>query len=143
MTLTFRQSETCEGLIRYLASREKATLRDVQVCDEHPSRDARVEMIFRLGNQLYAIEHTGIEPFEGFMEHQNKAAQLFEPLDREITAALDPVLKPDVIFEMCLPVDAFKAARCGRCARSIRPWSSGCGLPPRHFQPGATSRDSP
>jgi len=34
-------------------------------------------MTFRLGNQLYAIEHTGIEPFDGFMEHQNRSRDLF------------------------------------------------------------------
>jgi hypothetical protein len=108
MTLKFHQNDTCEGLIRYLESREKTTRRDLQVCDKHPSPDARVEMTFWLGDQLYAIEHTGIEPFEGFMAHQNKAPQLFEPLEKKIIAALAPVLTPDVIFEMCLPVEAFK-----------------------------------
>jgi len=111
MTLKFHEHETCEGLIRYLASREKATLCDVQVCDKHPSPGARVEMTFRLGDQCYAIEHTGIEPFEGFMELQNRTPLWFEPLERGIIAALQPVLAPDVIFELRLPVLAFKGRK--------------------------------
>jgi hypothetical protein len=90
------QDETCEGIIRYLEIRAHALRRDVCVRDQgnHTSPDARVEMTFRLGEQLYAIEHTGIEPFDGFMEHQNRAHALFNPLVDAITSALSAVLTP-------------------------------------------------
>jgi hypothetical protein len=63
--LKFHESETCEGIIQHLEGRERTNRRDVNVRDkdDHTSPNARVEMTFRLGDQLYAIEHTGIEPF--------------------------------------------------------------------------------
>lgn len=103
------QDETCEGIIRHLEIQANALRRDVCVRDKgnHTSPDARVEMTFRLKGQLYAIEHTGIEPFDGFMEHQNRAPELFKPLVAAITSALGAVLSAGVVIEMHLPIDAF------------------------------------
>src|ERR1700730_13511287 len=83
--LTFHQEETCEGIIRHLEIREGQTRRDVRVRDigNQTPAHARVEMTFWLGEQLYAMEHTGFEPFERFMEHQNRASALFAPLETE------------------------------------------------------------
>jgi hypothetical protein len=107
--LQFHQDETCEGIIRHLERREGALRRDVRVRDQgnHTSPDARVEMTFWLGNQLFAIEHTGIEPFDGFMEHQNRAPTLFEPLVAAVTSKLGAILTPGTVFEMHLPIDGF------------------------------------
>jgi hypothetical protein len=107
--LTFHQEETCEGLIRHLEIRESQTRRDVRVRDigNHTPAHARVEMTFWLGEQLYAMEHTGIEPFEGFLEHQNRAPALFAPLEAEVAAALGALLEPGVVIEMHMPIDAF------------------------------------
>ena len=52
------------------------------------SSDARVEMTFCLDDQLYALEHTGIEPFDGFMKLQNTASQRVEPFRADITRGL-------------------------------------------------------
>lgn len=72
--------------------------------DNHTSADRRVEMTFRLGDQLYAIEHTAIEPFELFIEHQNRAPQLFAPLESAATTALASVIQPGIVIEMHLPL---------------------------------------
>jgi hypothetical protein len=111
--LTFHQDETCEGIIRHLEIRAGAVRHDVRVRDKgnHTSADARVEMTFRLRDQLFAIEHTGIEPFDGFMEHQNRAPVLFKPLEAAITAALGPVLRSGVVIEMHMPIDAFNGCK--------------------------------
>jgi hypothetical protein len=77
--LSFHQKETCEGIIQHLEMREHT---------KHTSPEARVEMTFRFGNQLYAIEHTGIEPFDGFMKHQNRSRDLVKPLEAGAAAAL-------------------------------------------------------
>ena len=108
--LNFHESETCEGVIQHLEMRECAMRRDVRVRDKgnHTSPNARVEMTFWLSDQLYAIEHTGIEPFDGFMEHQNRAGELFKPLEAATTAALSTILTPGVVIEMHIPIDAFK-----------------------------------
>jgi hypothetical protein len=91
--------------------RERATRCDVQVRDigNHTSPNARVEMTFLLGDQLYAIEHAGIEPFDGFMKHKNRASALFVPLETEITGALRTLLTPGVVIEMHMPIDAFNS----------------------------------
>ena len=80
--LAFHETETCEGIIQHLEQRQRDRRSDVQIRDRgsETSADARVEMTFRLGGQLYALEHTGIEPFDGFMAHQNRASSLFLPL---------------------------------------------------------------
>ncbi len=105
--LKFNESEICEGIIRHLETRESKTRSDVHLPDKdnHTSPNARVEMTFRLGDQLYAVEHTGIEPFDRFMEHQNRASELFAPLEAAATTALASVIQPGVVIEMHLPLD--------------------------------------
>jgi hypothetical protein len=107
--LAFHETETCEGIIQHLERRQRGRRSDVQIRDRggETSADARVEMTFRLGAQLYALEHTGIEPFDGFMAHQNRASSLFVPLQAAAAAALGTVLSDGVVIEMHLPIDAF------------------------------------
>jgi hypothetical protein len=66
---------------------------------------ARVEMTFRIGDKLYALEHTGIEPFDGFIEMNNEADRLFEPLRESLTGALDPASA----FQLTIQLHALRA----------------------------------
>jgi hypothetical protein len=111
--LKFHESQTCEGIIQLLEARECTARRDVLARDKgnHTWPEGRVEMTLRLGDQLYAIEHTGIEPFDGFMEHQNRAPELFEPLEAAITSALRAVLSPGVAIEMYVPIEGFNGRK--------------------------------
>ena len=45
-----------------------------------PDKDRRVDYVCTLGNQLYAFEHTGIEPFENQIEMEVHNRNLFEPV---------------------------------------------------------------
>jgi hypothetical protein len=104
--LKFHQEETCKGIIQRLEAREGKTRRDVRERDKGShmaSSDARVEMTFWLGDQLYALEHTGIEPFDGFMELQNTAHRLVEPFRAEIISELSALFATGVMLEMELP----------------------------------------
>jgi hypothetical protein len=68
--LRFDQEGVCEALIRHLEAREGHPCAHVCPRDqgsEIAGVEARVEMTFRLGGQLYALEHAGIEPFDGFI----------------------------------------------------------------------------
>lgn len=105
--LSFHEHETCEGVIQYLEARSGTARTDVQFRDigDRTAPNARVEMTFRIRGQLYAIEHTGIEPFDGFMAHQNRAADLFAPIDTAATAALGTLLAPGVVIELHVPID--------------------------------------
>lgn len=107
--LAFHETETCEGIIQHLEQRERMPRSDVQIRDRgsETSPDARIEMTFHLGGQLYALEHTGIEPFDGFMAHQNRASSLFAPLQAAAAGSLSAMLADGVVIEMHLPIDAF------------------------------------
>lgn len=125
--LEFHQNETCEGIIKHLEIRERAKRYDVRVRDigNHTSPDARVEMTFRLGDQLYAIEHTGIEPFDRFMDHQNRAPELFTPLQAKITTALSAMLATGDVIELQMPIDAFdgrKLSEVRAIHAALIPW---------------------
>jgi hypothetical protein len=91
--LGFNQDRVCEAIIRHLEAREGHQRADVCCRDDGADIagvDARVEMTFSIGGQLYALEHTGIEPFDGFVEMNNEGGRLFEPLRQSLTGLLDP-----------------------------------------------------
>jgi hypothetical protein len=46
-----------------------------------------------------------------FMEHQNRAPDLFRPLESAIMSALSAMLKPGVVIEMHLPIDALSGRK--------------------------------
>ena len=122
--LRFDQERVCEAIIRHLEAREGHPRADVCVRDQGTDiagTDARVEMTFRLGDQLYALEHTGIEPFDGFVEMNNEADRLFEPLRHSLTGALDP----GSAFELTIQLHALRGRKMNDVKRrhdALRQW---------------------
>jgi hypothetical protein len=122
--LRFDQERVCEAIIRHLEAREGHFRADV--CPRDQGSDiagvgARVEMTFRLGGQLYALEHTGIEPFDGFIEMNNEADRLFEPLRESLTDALDPASA----FELTIQLHALRARKMNDVRKrhdALRQW---------------------
>jgi hypothetical protein len=106
--LSTHETEICRGIIQLLERRDGALHSDLIIRDKGSNTppEARVEMTFRLNNQLYAIEHTVIEPFNGFLAHQNRAADRFVPLEKAISDALIPMLADGASIELHLPHDA-------------------------------------
>jgi len=111
----FHERETCEGIIQHLERREKLKRREVEVHDQRAQTplDARVEMTFRLGTQFYAIEHTGIEPFEGHQRLEGRAPQLSTPIVEAIRSSLP--IPAGTNFELSIPVSALD----GRPTRDV------------------------
>ena len=108
--LRFDQDRVCEAIIRHLEAREGCARADLCMRDEGSDIagvDERVEMTFRLGDQLYALEHTGIEPFDGFVEMNNEANRLFEPLQKSLTGVLDPTST----FELTIRLHALRGRK--------------------------------
>ena len=66
-----------------------------------------VELTFKLGNQLYALEHTLIEPFAGHVRMEAQTEKLFVP----ITNALDDALGTDALFQLNMPIDALNGRK--------------------------------
>lgn len=98
--LTFNEGKVCEAIIRYLEAREKETRREVH-SPESTNDDDPVELIWKLGTQLYALEHTGIEPFDGHLKLEAEARHHFEP----IKTALTDIVSNDII-ELHVPAKA-------------------------------------
>jgi hypothetical protein len=101
--LSFDQDRVCEAIIRHLEAREGHPRADVCLRDQGmdiAGVDARVEMTFRIGSQLYALEHTGIEPFDGFVEMNNEADRLFEPLRKSLAGLFDPGSTYDLTIQL-------------------------------------------
>lgn len=104
----FNEGLCCDIIIKYLEARHAAVRDKVCLIAEHAEHP--VELSFCLGNQLFALEHTGIEPFPGHVELNAKMADFNAPI---IQALQDEL--PTGKFHLRIPHDAFHG--CGR--RSI------------------------
>jgi hypothetical protein len=101
--LSFNEGKACDAVIRHLELRLNLERRNLALHDKHPDQDKRVEATFELGPTLYAIEHTGIEPFPGFVRLNAESARFHTPIVQGASAHLPD----DEIFHLGIPVDAF------------------------------------
>ena len=99
--LSFNEGKVCEAIVRRLEEREQHARADLR-WPEQENHKSPVEVAFRLGNQLYALEHTRIEPFEGHLRMEAQTEKLFAP----ITNALKDSLGAGALFELYLPVNS-------------------------------------
>ncbi len=81
--MQFNEGKACDALLRHLESREGAARSNVRWPEEE-HHAGPVELVCHIGSQLYAIEHTGIEPFEGLLQLNNEAPRVFGPLEAAI-----------------------------------------------------------
>jgi len=63
----FKEGLACEAIFRRLESRDQRVRANVRF-PEKEQHAFSVEATFEIGDQLYAMEHTAIEPFEGHMK---------------------------------------------------------------------------
>jgi hypothetical protein len=103
LMLKFNEGKACEAIVRRLEARE-SLLRTGVRSPEREGHQFPVEIAFTLGNQLFALEHTGIEPFKGHVRMEAQAEWLFAP----ITNALKNSLGTDALFELYMPVNALQ-----------------------------------
>jgi hypothetical protein len=101
--LSFNEGKACDAVIRHLERRYNAHRSDVSSHDHHPHPDKRIELTFKLGSTLYAMEHTGIEPFPDFMRLNGESPRLTDRVIERASARLPK----DEIFELHIPVGAF------------------------------------
>jgi hypothetical protein len=74
---------------------------------EQERHAAPVEMTCKIGDQLYAFEHTAIEPFPGFLKMQAEAERNVRPLE----GMLKGKLPPSECFELQMPVKGIASVR--------------------------------
>jgi hypothetical protein len=100
------EGEVCDAMVRRLEEREALT-RDTLRWPEKENHRHPVELTFKLGNQLYALEHTLIEPFAGHVRMEAQTERLFSP----ITRALKDDLGSDALFQLNLPINALNGRK--------------------------------
>jgi hypothetical protein len=99
-------------VLRWLEGRLGASRTDLR-SPEKEFDPAPVEITCRLGDQLYALEHTGVEPFEGHVRLQAEAERDFGP----IYAGVAGKLPPGDLFELHVPARAMQSL--GRREREV------------------------
>jgi len=107
MGLKFNEGRACDAVIRRLERRASALRDRITQHDLDPDETRRVELTFTINGRPYALEHTGIEPFEGHIQLNNQAPDLTQPLIDLVT----PLLPGKEHFELMLPHDAFRGMK--------------------------------
>jgi len=118
--LSTNEGKVCDAIVRRLEEREQRKRTDL-CWPERENHKSAVEIAFKLGDQLYALEHTLIEPFEGHMRMEAQTEKLFTP----IISALKDALGEDALFELYLRLNALdgrKPAELSRIQQAIIAW---------------------
>jgi hypothetical protein len=79
MALKFNEGRACEAIARHLEARANGVRANLFLPDQQ-QHQFPIDATFTIGNYLYALEHTGIEPFEGHLQMEAQAEQLFAPI---------------------------------------------------------------
>jgi hypothetical protein len=105
-SLRFNEGRACDAVLQHLERRAGAARTAMRFPDNegHP---APVELVCTIGDQLYAMEHTGIEPFEGHMRGNAEDDRLIQP----IVAGVAGCLPPEEEFELHIPAGAMEGLR--------------------------------
>jgi hypothetical protein len=112
--LRFNEGKACDAVLRHLERRAGVARTAMRFPDKegHP---APVELVCAIGDQLYAIEHTGIEPFEGHIRGNAEDERLIQP----IVAGVVGRLPPEEEFELQIPAGAMEGLR-GRDVATVQ-----------------------
>ena len=100
--LTYNEGRVCDAIVRYLEAREGERRMGLRSPEEERHGDP-VELIWKLESQLYALEHTGIEPFEGHVQMEAEAKLHFDPIKELLMNALPPG-----VIELHVPAKAMQ-----------------------------------
>src|SRR5262249_18251929 len=101
LSMKFNEGKVLDALLYRLEKRDGIFRFDVTSPDREGHRFP-VDLKCKVGDRLYAIEHTGIEPFENHIEGDVRAGQFFNP----VKTALAGQLPLDSDFELHVPVHA-------------------------------------
>ncbi len=101
----YNEGKAIDAVLRYIEAREALS----QLGDGHSPDDLkdadperRVDYVCTVGNQLYAFEHTGIEPFENQIEMEVHNEKLFRP----VMERFDRRAPAGEYWELHIPVEA-------------------------------------
>jgi hypothetical protein len=104
--MEFNEGKACDAVIRRLEDRERSTRSNIR-WPEREHHIAPVEFVCDIGTRRFAFEHTGIEPFEGFMRLQHDAKTHFRPLE----ALISKTMPSSDYVELDMPLKATEGLR--------------------------------
>ena len=105
MAQRYNEGKAIDAVIRYIEAREAMRrLADGRSPDDlnDPDPERRVDYVCTVGNQLYAFEHTGIEPFGSQIKMEVENEKLFAP----VMAHFRGVVSAGEYWELHVPVEA-------------------------------------
>jgi hypothetical protein len=102
----FNEGKVCDAVLRRIEARENAP-RAKCSWPEKDNHAAPVEIVCDIGNRQFAFEHTGVEPFEGFVRLQNDAITHFRPLEDRLA----PAIPNSEYVELHMPLKATEGLR--------------------------------
>lgn len=101
------QNRCCEAVLRMIEAR----LGSVRTCVSHPDREHRttkeVEICATIGGTRFAIEHTLIEPMEGFVESGHHFGNFINGFDKLVAGRVPT----EHAFQLLIPVTALKGIK--------------------------------
>jgi hypothetical protein len=106
VTLRFNEGRACDAALRFLEARDGAQRQAVRF-PERERHEYPVELACHINGQLYALEHTGIEPFTGHLQVDAEAKRRIQPLVERVAARLPQTEE----FELQVPVDGLTVLR--------------------------------
>ena len=104
--LNFNEGKVCDAIVRRLEARADGSRSGLR-WPEQERHAFPVEVAFTIGDQLFALEHTGIEPFKGHVQMDAEADRLFKP----IVDALKNALGAAAVFELMIPANALRGRK--------------------------------
>jgi hypothetical protein len=114
MHIGFNEGKVCDAVLRRIEEREGAARTNCR-WPEREHHTAPVELVCDIGNRQFAVEHTGVEPFEGHVRLQNDALTHIRPLEDRIAAGL-PTTE---YIELHMPLKATEGLR-GKALASVQ-----------------------
>ena len=116
--LRFNEGKSCDAVIRVLEARAGLTRCDL-ISPEREGHRAPVEFSLKLGEQLFALEHTGVEPFAGHMRLDAEAPADFDPIKAGAPQVDCPPATSSSFMSLPAPCRPWRAAGEGRCRQRL------------------------
>jgi len=96
--MQLNEGKACDAILRHLEGRQGAARSNLR-WPEDENHAAPVELVCNIGDQLFAVEHTAIEPFAGLLQLNNQADQHFRPMEEAVAGGVPH----DELYELHLP----------------------------------------
>lgn len=135
----FNEDRVCEAIIQYIEEREKAR----RVNPSRPEKEqhsAPIDFAWEIADKTYALEHTGIEPFEHYVRLKAEYNFHFKPICDRLSGCLPPQ-----VFQLHVPAKAMQGLNrreTGIIQDSIVAWVKdvACSLPIKRYSDYANAQ---